>query len=370
MIHTNLITYLAVVAEANGSGRAYQAKLDMVNHYMHHNRLPAGVRAQIRTFFELRYPAKKAFDETNILTEVSVPLKEAICMHNCQTVLKALQVLDNAEPGLPGAISQCLERVVFVSGDTIVREGEVTDGMYFLLRGHVDVIHLAVSKTPITTLGPQSFFGEVAMLSKRHRAITSVVVCLDHCEGYRLTVSAFNHLTHGFPSFRAWLESVARLRLAEACGTKTFLTPTTSLKKRSGKSAVGHDLQLLIDANDENLDEEATERLASAIKEKKAKAKRASFIPAMITAALPASEKKGLGLGRFRKAIANIQVRSTQSVQVAPSAMRSRDDPLPTPTQPRPNELGEATGAWTAVTPCDAPSRSDLLLLDVTSSVQ
>ena len=66
---------------------------------------------------------------------------------------------------------------------------------------------------PVTTLGPLSFFGEMALLSRRERAIASVRV-RTNCETYHLKRDAYERLVLNFPSFKDWVESVARLRLA------------------------------------------------------------------------------------------------------------------------------------------------------------
>ena len=48
-------------------------------------------------------------------------------------------------PGLAGAISQQLERVVYVAGDHIIRQGEESEGMYFVSSGCVEVRRRASS---------------------------------------------------------------------------------------------------------------------------------------------------------------------------------------------------------------------------------
>ena len=63
---------------------------------------------------------------------------------------------------------QALQRVVFVEGDFIIREGDIAEAMFFITSGKVDVVHTAdghgsVEQT-LTTLGAGSFFGEVRQL--------------------------------------------------------------------------------------------------------------------------------------------------------------------------------------------------------------
>ena len=94
-----------------------------------------------------------------------------VCIHKCQHILTHVHALDSAEPGLRGSLSQALQRVVYVSGDFIIREGDIAEAMFFITSGKVDVVHVPqnadhASATPLTTLGPGSFFGEVATVTR------------------------------------------------------------------------------------------------------------------------------------------------------------------------------------------------------------
>ena len=205
-----LASLTTAITEADASAKHYRTKLDMVNQYMRHSRLPKELRGKLRTYFELCFPSKRSFDEVGILSEISPPLRQEICLHKCRAVLSTLQVLNSAEGGLAGAISQELERVVYVSGDHIIREGEEPEGMYFVSQGQVEVV--AASGDILSVLGPSSFFGEMALLNPDGRAVASIRV-RSYCEGYRLSRDAYEKLVFSYPSFHEYLESVAKLRL-------------------------------------------------------------------------------------------------------------------------------------------------------------
>ena len=140
-------------------------------------------------------------------------------------MLAALQLMDSdqdhaeGDKGLPGAISQALERVVFVSGDYIIREGEETLGLYFVSQGVVELFKHVSGDKVITTLGAGSLFGEMALLSQSGRAVASVRV-KTFCEGYHLSKDSFNRIVAVYPSFKEYLESIARLRLQKIHGKK------------------------------------------------------------------------------------------------------------------------------------------------------
>ena len=64
----------------------------------------------------------------------------------------------------------------------------------------------------LTTLGPLSFFGEMALLHPEGRSVASVRVDT-YCEGYHLSVASYLDLTATHPTIRDHIESVAKLRL-------------------------------------------------------------------------------------------------------------------------------------------------------------
>ena len=212
-----------VIAESDHSAKEYRSKLNMVNEYIRHVRLPKKLQAQLRSYYELWFPSKRSFDEDHILGELSKPLRERMALHKCRTVLQALQLVtagNELDPSsqfkkdvgsLPEAISLNLERVVYVAGDFVIREGEEPEGMFFVSDGNAEVVRQP-DDTVITTLGKGSFFGEMALLEPNGHATASVRV-RDHLDGYCLSRAAFEKLVHDYPSFREYLQSVAKLRM-------------------------------------------------------------------------------------------------------------------------------------------------------------
>ena len=214
----------AVVADMDTSARAYRSRLDAINQYMIHSQLPRELRAKLRTYFELRFPGHRSFNEDGILNEISPPLRQEICLHKCRSVLAALQLLDDkssskGDKGLPGAISQELQRSVFVTGDYIIREGEETPGLFFVSAGLVELFNDADPSRILTTLGAGSMFGEMALLSQTGRG------------------SRRRHLLRGLPPLQTPFNRLAGtlvqgvLRASRGCGSSA---PTT---KRRGPSS-------------------------------------------------------------------------------------------------------------------------------------
>ncbi len=80
----------------------------------------------------------------------------------------------------------------FKTGDVIVREGEMGVGFYVIARGSVEVIKGlgTPQEQAIATLGPESFFGEMALFDNHVRSAS--IRALEDCECLVLTKWDFN----------------------------------------------------------------------------------------------------------------------------------------------------------------------------------
>ena len=151
------------------------------------------------------------FNERDILDHLSHPLQSEIAMLKCRDVLKALRVHDD---NLARKIALSLKRVVFVSGDCVLHEGDYGRGMYFITSGTVEIFVRGIDQ-PMTTLGKHSFFGEMSLLEPGGKVTASTVVS-GYMEGWQLTRESFHELLAQFPEFREYIVNVARKRRGRA----------------------------------------------------------------------------------------------------------------------------------------------------------
>src|SRR5207247_473805 len=70
-----------------------------------------------------------------------------------------------------GRVAAELERVVALTGDVIVREGDVGDRFYLIDQGSVAV---SIAAQPVRRLGPGEFFGEIALVRGVPRTATVI----------------------------------------------------------------------------------------------------------------------------------------------------------------------------------------------------
>ena len=91
------------------------------------------------------------------------------------------------------------------AGETLIRQGETADAMYFLTKGTI-ASYVAQANAPmlqVLTAGPGTTVGEVGMLYTGVR--TASVVTETECEALALTTEAFDRMAHTDPALAALL---------------------------------------------------------------------------------------------------------------------------------------------------------------------
>lgn len=95
-------------------------------------------------------------------------------------------------------------------GAVIITEGEESDTVFVVVRGKVRVERGGVV---VATMGPDSFFGEMALLTRRPR--TATVVAEGKVELLEMSRAVLDDLARKDPSVTAALESFCRARILE-----------------------------------------------------------------------------------------------------------------------------------------------------------
>ena len=140
----------------------------------------------MREFYRLRFKGGKMFDEQQILSKISPPLRNEILHYNSRVLYSLVPLLRNTPLGVFKAFSQQLESTIHAAADVVVGEGESAEGsgMYFILNGMAEVLTQshggrallssgravgsaadgAPEPAPIVTIGDGCYFGEVALV--------------------------------------------------------------------------------------------------------------------------------------------------------------------------------------------------------------
>jgi type VI secretion system protein ImpH len=99
------------------------------------------------------------------------------------------------------------------AGRFVCRQGEAGEVMYVLRRGSVKVLRRGEdgAETHLGTLGPGSYFGELALITSKFRRAS--IVTLEECELLELSKKSLNDFAAKYPRFRAALDAYADARV-------------------------------------------------------------------------------------------------------------------------------------------------------------
>lgn len=123
-------------------------------------------------------------------------------------VLERVPLFAGADPVFLNELLLILEPDVFEPGDWVVRQGEQADEMYFVARGHVEVVDPAGDV--VKTLGGGDFFGEIGLLFARPRVAS--VRAATQVDVFTLKRAAFAKLLDQRPEFSESMQKAAQER--------------------------------------------------------------------------------------------------------------------------------------------------------------
>ena len=116
---------------------------------------------------------------------------------------------------LEATLLRFVDRLVLEPGDVLVREGDVTDDIYFVESGALtaSVASEAGDTIRIRTMGPGAVIGEVALYARRPRSAS--VVAESPCTLHRLSRSSLEAMVRDDPDTAARLQSWFAERMAD-----------------------------------------------------------------------------------------------------------------------------------------------------------
>ena len=124
----------------------------------------------------------------------------------------------------------------FTRNETIVRQSEMGLGLYIIARGRVKVDReQGGARRQVAELGPEQFFGDMALLDNKPRSAT--VTGLEDTECLLLTRDSFVRLMNKYPEIPIRMAKVLAERLREANEKIVAVTPPAP--PASAQSAAG-----------------------------------------------------------------------------------------------------------------------------------
>ncbi|KAK3408738.1 hypothetical protein EUGRSUZ_J00911 [Eucalyptus grandis] len=131
--------------------------------WMHHRHLPPKLRQSVRIYDQYKWAATRGVDEEALLSDLPMDLRREIKRHLCFDLVRRVPLFNQMDERTLDAICERLKPVLCTQNMYLVREGDLTEDMFFIIRGHLESWTTNDSRTGFfnsVRLGPGDFCGE------------------------------------------------------------------------------------------------------------------------------------------------------------------------------------------------------------------
>ncbi|MBC8287463.1 MAG: cyclic nucleotide-binding domain-containing protein [Nitrospinae bacterium] len=130
-------------------------------------------------------------------------------------VFKKVEVFTGLSYNEREALIEEMYKLSYKPQDTIFKEGDAPNACFLIYTGKAKVIKnkMLVLKKEVSTLGPGSFFGEMAFLTYAPRVAT--VTAETNLTCFVLLKSTFQQLLKKNSAFKSWLETLSAKRMVK-----------------------------------------------------------------------------------------------------------------------------------------------------------
>ncbi|KAL2912093.1 hypothetical protein HK105_208446 [Polyrhizophydium stewartii] len=209
----------------DSTGRMFNQKLEEVSQYISYKGFGGDIKRRLLEYYRFKYSQGKFFDEKQILAELNHPLRQDICMQECQSLILKVPFFKDADHFFITQVVMILHVTHYMPGDYVIEEGNIGDNMFFIASGTLEVI---VGGTARAKLSPGLFFGEIALLYGRMRR-TASVRAVTNCILYSLSRPDLNTVLECNPKMADKMRKVAEERLAADAKFRPLASHTSQL---------------------------------------------------------------------------------------------------------------------------------------------
>jgi CRP-like cAMP-binding protein len=127
-------------------------------------------------------------------------------------VLRQIPLFAKVDPAKLKLLAFTSERLEYLSGDELFRQGDYGDAAYVILEGQADIlVDTPEGTVKVATLGKNDIIGEIAILCEVPR--TATVIAHGDLEILRVSKDGFFHLVTQFPQVGIEVMSVLASKL-------------------------------------------------------------------------------------------------------------------------------------------------------------
>jgi voltage-gated potassium channel len=193
----------------------YLANMEKLGAFMRSREIPTAMQRRIRDYYGYVWEHRLGYDETSIVQGLPPGLLVEVSLFLKRDIIQKVPFFKGAADELIKEIALVMQPVVYTPGDVVFRAGEPGEDMFFISRGHCEVIG-PDGRSIVASLREGDFFGEMALLE--HRPRSASVRAATYCDLYRLDKASFDRVTAKFPEFGAHIGAKSAGRRQQGTG--------------------------------------------------------------------------------------------------------------------------------------------------------
>jgi hypothetical protein len=190
-----------------------QEKLARLASFMRRWRVPDDLQDRIYNYYRYVWERGRSAEETEVIADLPGGLRTDVYLFLNRDILQAVPLFRGASEALIREAVQSLKPVAFTPDEDVFRKGDPGHNMYFIVSGAVE-IHGGDPEEVLATLGPGSYFGEMALLSSAPRNANARAV--EFSDMYTLDKAAFGALLARHPEMAEKVRTLAEERAASS----------------------------------------------------------------------------------------------------------------------------------------------------------
>eukprot|EP01135_Chromosphaera_perkinsii_P005719 Nk52_evm19s359 gene=Nk52_evmTU19s359 len=205
-----LATIASTISNTDVHRTAFRHQVSIINQYLTTQNTPPELIQLINDYYTHRWKYCKGVGN-DVYAKLPISLQEEIALQKNKEKLKKVDLFEKCNDMFLRKVSHKLDSVTFSPGDTIILKGELGKEMFFIDEGYADV--LGGDDSVLATLGPGTFFGEIAVLFAIAR--TATVKAATHCEVMVLTKKSLQECMAGQQELADHIHAIAEVRFEE-----------------------------------------------------------------------------------------------------------------------------------------------------------
>ena len=200
-----------MIDELNENEGVFQTKLLYMSRMMRQHQLPPQLEDRVMNYYTYQYKNHQGFDNFEMLQTLPAGLRTDIMLQLTRSMIERVPFFEGVAEGFVRSLVDRLRPQIAAAGETIVRQGQLGNEMYFVHRGEFDVL---VGSPPVIVakLRQGNYFGE-ALIVNKPRAAT--VQASTFCDLFMLTRRALTEVLAYYPETAQKMNQLVADRLEE-----------------------------------------------------------------------------------------------------------------------------------------------------------